>query len=210
MSARFICGDALEYLRENVNVGSVVTSLPDAHEMNITLEDWAQWFRSAAAHCIRATSANCCTIFYQTDRRAQGEQHSKALLLFEAAQTLNARCLWHKIVLRHAVEQIDLFRPSFSHLICFSRKMRVGTPTADVIEASKQLWRYGVGVRTARFCAQYVKRADNRLLDPFCGFGTFVIAAHEIGMDAVGVDIDKNRIAICESALSQGLLKFKQ
>ena len=37
---RIVCADALEWLEGQRNVGSIVTSLPDAEEIGATLLDW--------------------------------------------------------------------------------------------------------------------------------------------------------------------------
>lgn len=205
MSLELICQDSLPWLRAHRDVGSIITSMPDADEVDMELEEWHDWFLAAAFQCMCSTSEKACTIFYQTDRKARGQHISKAQILFDAAKhpALKMRCLWHKIVLRHEIGMTDMYRPGFTHLIAFSRAMKVGTATPDVMHAGKFLHRHAAGIDAARFAVEYARRADNRMVDPFCGFGTFPLIANALDMHAIGIDIDKHRIAICRSAQTQ-------
>jgi DNA modification methylase len=47
------------------------------------------------------------------------------------------------------------------------------------------------------FTVEFSKRYTNRVCDPFCGHGTVLHVAEEIGMDSVGVDIDPK---VCDVA----------
>jgi hypothetical protein len=88
----------------NRNVGSIITSLPDASEIGIEdLKEYEKWVRRATTECFLSASEGCPVIFVQTDRR---------------------------------------------------------------------------------------KKFSNRVCDPFCGYGTVLHVAEELGMVSVGVDID--------------------
>ena len=49
----------------------------------------------------------------------------------------------------------------------------------------------------AKVCVEFCKRFSSRVLDPFCGHGTVLHVAEELGMDNVGVDID---LKVCKVA----------
>ncbi len=194
MNADFICRDALPWLSMNRDVGAIVTSLSDSDDLEMTLNDWLPWFTDAVCACMQSASATSCSIFYQTDRKINGQLISKSHLLFKAAELTGVRCLWHKIVLRRDVGSIDLYRPGYSHMIAFSRKLTSGAATADVMPAGRILYPDGAGMNAAFFAAEFAKRSAVKLVDPFCGYGTFVHAAADIGMHALGIDIDERQI----------------
>lgn len=192
-----ICADALTWLAENKNVGAISGSLPDPEE--IGMEKWSEyepWFYKAVSLCLESTSPETVTMFYQTDRKANG-WNSKAAVIFSAARYLGVRCLWHKIVVRSGIGKIDLYRPGYTHLLCFSRKARVGKPTADVIERGAMIYPNATGLIAAEFLIRYAMLTSKRLADPFCGRGTIPAMADALGMDAIGIDIDP---AQCEAA----------
>lgn len=198
MSAEFLCRDSVPWLVEARDVGAVVTSLPDSAEVEMTFGAWENWFVSAVVACMNAASHDSCSIFYQTDRKLNGLCVSKSHLVFEASRIAGVRCLWHKVVLRHQVGAVDLYRPGFSHMIAFSRKLKSGVATADVIGAGKFAYKNAAGASAARFCAEFASRSTCWLVDPFCGRGTFVFAAARQNMQALGIDIDPQQIEFCK------------
>jgi DNA modification methylase len=56
------------------------------------------------------------------------------------------------------------------------------------------------GFEAAKVCVEFCKKFSNRVCDPFCGHGTVLHVAEELGMDSVGVDIDPECCAACEVA----------
>lgn len=191
------CADAVEWLRGQRDVGSVVTSLPDAEEIGRPLAEWAPWFHQSVRLCVAAASPGCPVVLYQTDRKGEGQTHSKALLCMSAAASAGARLLWHKIVLRRDVGKVDIHRPGFTHLMAFSVKARPGTASPDVIERGRMIYPNAMGMDAALFAVRFAAGYDRRLVDPFCGRGTIPAVAEALGLEAVGVDIDP---AQCEHA----------
>ena len=51
--------DSLEWLPAHPGVGSVVTSLPDAEEVDMSAEEWGPWFMRATVACM---SCRCFTV----------------------------------------------------------------------------------------------------------------------------------------------------
>jgi hypothetical protein len=196
---KIVCADSFEWLPANRDQGSIVTSLPDASEIGIEdLNKYEKWVRRAATECFLSASEGCPVIFIQTDRRKGGRQFSKANLLMNIAQELGWFLLWHKIELSAEVGKSSLYRPTFRHMLCFGRgKMSAGQATPDVIPPSKRLYDMAFGFAAARVAVEFCKKFSNGVLDPFCGYGTTLHAAEELGMDSVGVDIDQK---VCEVA----------
>jgi hypothetical protein len=194
-----ICADSLDWLPANRDQGSIVTSLPDASEIGIKdLDEYEKWVRRAAMECFLSASTDCPVIFVQTDRRKGGRQFSKAKLLMNVADEQGWFLLWHKIELAAEVGKSNLYRPTFRNMLCFGKgKMSAGQATADVIPPSKRLYEMAFGFEAAEVCVEFCKKFSNRVLDPFCGHGTVLHVAEELGMDSVGVDIDPK---VCEVA----------
>jgi len=185
------CADALPWLRAHPDCGAIVTSLPDAEEVGASLDDWAGWFREAAAACLGATRAEAPAIFYQTDRKAGGGLLSKAGIVIEAAAAAGCRILWHKIVLSRAPGLVDIHRPGYSHLIAASRSGKPGRASPDVIgNPGPRAYANGLGLNVAIFACRFAALSARRIVDPFCGRGTIPATAEALGLEAIGIDID--------------------
>jgi DNA methylase len=194
-----ICADSFEWLPANRNQGSIITSLPDASEIGIEdLVEYEKWVRRAATECFLSASEGCPVIFVQTDRRKGGRQFSKANLLMNIAAELGWFLVWHKIELTAEVGKSNLYRPTFRHMLCFGRgKMSAGQATPDVIPPSKRLYEMAFGFEAAKVAVEFCKRYTKRICDPFCGHGTVLHVAEEMGVDSIGMDIDPK---VCEIA----------
>jgi hypothetical protein len=196
-----LCTDAVGWLDANRDVGAIVTSLPDADEIGLSMPEWARWFRNAVALCVRASSPMSPVVFYQTDRKFAGRLISKASLVLDAAATEGASPLWHKIAVRGGIGKVDFYRPGFSHLIAVSRIGRSGGATPDVLDAGRPVYRNGIGIEVARLAVNFASGKDRvRVVDPFCGRGTIPAVADALGLDSIGIDIDP------EQARASGLL----
>lgn len=193
---QFICRDSLPWLASNRDVGSIVTSLPDADEMQITVNEWVTWFLRACALCLEAATPTSVAIFYQTDRKFNGSLISTAELLFNAAQSVGARCLWHKIALRSAPGTVNLYRPGYTHMLCFSKQAKSGLATCDVFERGEMLHSNAMGFNAARVAVDFASQTSDELVDPFCGSGTVLSVAAENGRfkKLTGIDIAASQI----------------
>lgn len=197
MVKKIICADAIKWMATSNLKGSVVTSLPDPEEIGATPEEWRSWFVNAASLAMMLAKNSAPSIFYQTDRKANGHTHSKAGLLLEAAARCGVSLLWHKIVLRRNVGAIDLHRPGFTHLMAFSANGKPGVASPDVIERGEMIYPNAMGIKVARFAVTFAGQADRLIIDPFCGRGTIPSVADALGFDSIGVDIDNSQ---CEKA----------
>jgi hypothetical protein len=103
--------------------------------------------------------------------------------------------LFHKIVCRKPAGSVTLARASYSHLLGFSRKLRPaplpGRTTADVLpDAGFMPGKKSMGVNACLDACRFVQRETGSriIVDPFCGFGTVLAVANQLGFEAIGVD----------------------
>jgi len=187
------CGDGLAWLEERgvCEASSFVTSLPDVSEMpGLSIDDYRSWFTRSAARVLAACPPDGVAIFYQTDVVRRGVWLDKGYLAGKAAEQLGCATLWHRIVLRDA-------RPGYTHMLCFSRDVRrSATATTDVLlDAGATSWTRGMGLHACAAACRFVLEATSSrtIVDPFCGRGTVLAVANELGLDAVGVEICRRR-----------------
>lgn len=196
------CADALVWLESQpVLAGcSVVTSLPDVSELaGHSLESWRAWFIDAAALVMRKTPDDGVAIFYQTDIKKSGVWIDKAQLVLEAAAREKVALHWHKIVCRRAPGTITFGRPAYSHMLCFSRGLRLDLAHAspDVLaDAGHSTWTRGMGEQACRLACRYVLDATptRTVVDPFCGQGMVLAVANALGLDCIGVELSAKRV----------------
>jgi hypothetical protein len=195
------CADALAWLasRETLAGCSVVTSLPDVSEFpELALAEWKQWFIRAAVAVLAKVPADGVAIFYQTDVKKAGAWVDKGYLISKAAEEAGCETLWHKVVCRRAPGTVTFGRPAYSHMLCFSRGVRVdlGRATADVLpEAGEVTWTRGMGVQACLAACRFILEhtATRTVVDPFCGHGTVLAVANALGLDAIGVELSRKR-----------------
>jgi hypothetical protein len=196
-----VCKDALIWLQEQevIQHSSIVTSLPDHSEFpGLSLSEWKQWFVKASALVLSRCDENGVTIFYQSDIKHEGEWVDKAFLCQKAAEQEGHRLLWHKMICRAPVGEVTWGKPGFSHMLCFSKNLKsdISKSSADVFsDPGPTTWSRGMGLEACRFACVYILENTNTrtVVDPFCGHGTVLLAANELGMDAIGVDIFPKR-----------------
>jgi hypothetical protein len=195
MNRKVVCRDAFDVLGAIKPVKAMITSLPDASEIGCGLADYEGWFTEAASLSMCAIADDGVAIFYQGDRKHHGVLLSKASLLCDVARKLGLRLLWHKIALRNPVGVTNLFRPSYLHLMAFSKSLHSGKPTPDVIEAGKTIYRNAMGINAAVVAVKFaIEIAKARTIyDPFCGRGTVLAVANALGCNSVGFDIDESQ-----------------
>lgn len=193
--------DALAWLGEPRDFAgcSFVTSLPDVSEFSgLGIEEWKTWFVQAASLVLSRCPDEGVVIFYQTDLKSEGVWIDKAYLCQKAAEPLGHSLLWHKIVCRVAPGKIAFGRPAYSHMICFSRgvKAEVAKSKADVLpQAGEVTWTRGMGVEACLLACRFIlsETSTRTVVDPFCGHGTVLAIANELGLDAIGVELGAKR-----------------
>jgi hypothetical protein len=195
------CGDAVEWLASaGVQNGfSLVTSLPDISEFpSYNLEAWQSWFVQTARSVIDVVPEDGVAIFFQSDIKWEGHWVDKGHLCQLAADATGASLLWHKIVCRAPAGTATFGRPSYSHLLCFSKKLTVdpARSTADVIaNMGDKSWQRGMGLNACRIVARFIasETPSRGLINPFCGEGGILAAANEAGLDAIGIERSPKR-----------------
>ncbi len=202
-SSRIIhTADAIEWLREHPPQEgcSLIASLPDISEFQtMSLADWKSWFFETAKLVLSKTSDDGVSIFYQSDIKYEGHWVDKAYIVQKAAEELGHELLWHKIVCRNPAGIATFGRPSFSHMLCFSKKFRIhdlAKSTADVIpDIGEKTWQRGMGFNACMIIAKFIKEevGSHTIIHPFCGEGSMVSVANHIGLNAIGVEKSRKR-----------------
>jgi hypothetical protein len=186
--------DALAFLNDmKGKMESSIASLPDQNEVKATMDiaGWEKWFLNVAQEIIAKTVPDGYSIFYQTDRRRGGRTIDKSYLINKAAEQAEAHSVFHKIVLRRDVGHRDIYRPTFTHLICISKAGTSGFALEDVITAGRMVYENATGKNAADLSCGFLKsKGITKVYDLFCGRGSTLLSACEHGMSVVGVDID--------------------
>jgi hypothetical protein len=202
MPARTVhCEDAIAWLKARpVQAGcSFITSLPDVSELaGMTLEAWERWFEDAAALVISRCPDEGVAIFFQSDIKRDGRWVDKGRLVQRAAEREGVALLWHRIVCRLPPGTVTHGRAGYSHLLCYSRRVRYDLKhaVADVLaEPGATTWTRGMGVKACEAACRFVlqQTRTRTVVDPFCGHGSVLAVANAMGMDAVGVEIARKR-----------------
>jgi hypothetical protein len=195
------CAEAVAWLSAQGGLAgcSAVTSLPDVSEFPaLSLAGWKQWFIQAAALVMAKVPAEGVAIFYQTDVKHEGTWVDKGYLVSRAAEEAGCEMLFHKVVCRRPPGTVTFGRPAYSHLLGFSRGVRLdlSKATADVLpEAGEVTWTRGMGVQACLAACRFIQEhtPTRTVVDPFCGHGTVLAVANALGLDAVGVELSRKR-----------------
>jgi len=193
--------EALAWLAANPSRAGMgaMTSLPDISETpHETLETWRAWFLGAAEAVVRWLPERGLAVFYQSDIRQGGIWIDKGTLVQRAAESAGAHLVWHKVVCRKPPGTLGIGRPTWSHMLCFSRsrEFNLREPGPDVIaDAGEMTFSRATGANAARIACAFLKASGevDTVVDPFCGEGTILAAANECGMDALGVELNEKR-----------------
>ncbi len=209
-----VCGEALAWLAANPAAPntSVVTSLPDISELpGATLDSWRTWFVDAAARVMTWVPPESVAIFYQSDVLHGGAWIDKGYLVQRAAEREGATLLWHSIVCRAKAGTVSRGRPKYSHMLCFTRGAHVSTArVADVHESAGFMpWSRAMGVKACRVACAYLRDATitRTVVDPFCGRGTVLAIANEMGFDTVGVELGQKRCRVARNLVAADLAR---
>ena len=189
------CKDAIPWLQLHKKLDSIVTSIPEMDEVKLSFKDYVPFFRNTARLCLEAVKDKGYCIFLQTDRKYKGWV-DKSYLISDEANKLGIRMIWHKIALRTEVGKADIFRPTYSHMLCYSKEGAIGIPVTDVVQRGEVTYANGFGIDAVKLVIQFLKKHKIKsVVDPFVGSGTVVAVANAMGLNSIGVDIDKNQCA---------------
>jgi hypothetical protein len=201
ITRQVFCDDALAWLNafSETSGHSFLGSLPDISEFSgSSLEDWKLWFQNTAELILEKTSPEGVTIFFQSDIKHEGLWVDKAYMIQKSAEKLKHNLLFHKIFCRAQPGTIMFGRPSYSHMLCFSRTVLpdLAKSTADVVpELGEKTWIRGMGLEASLVAAQFVLKhtTTKTLVNPFCGEGSVVAAANFVGLNAIGIERSPKR-----------------
>lgn len=196
-----IQADAIEWLsNQPIQAGaSFIASLPDYSEFpGLTLDQWKTWFTETARLVLSKTPDDGVTLFFQTDIKFEGTWVDKGYLCQKAADQLGIPLLWHKVFCRFQADHTSFGRPSYSHLLCFSKNVRadLSKSTPDVVtELGEQAWVRGMGIYACRVACEMILKqtSTRRVINPFCGHGSVLAMANHLGMDAIGIEKSPKR-----------------
>ncbi len=200
-SREVFCEDALHWLeaRGTLEGCSIITSLPDVSELpHLGLEGWRAWFIDAARRVLRACPDDGVAIFYQSDIKKDDVWIDKGFLCSLAAHEEGRHTLFHKVVCRRPPGTATFGRATWSHLLCFSRGVRLAPAVAlpDVLpDPGEANWTRGMGAAACRLACSFVlKNTKSRtIVDPFCGRGMVLAVANQMELDAIGVELSAKR-----------------
>jgi hypothetical protein len=212
------CEDAISWLLkqapENYAGCSIVTSLPDISEFpQLSLESWKKWFIETASLILSKIPDEGVAIFYQTDIKWEGTWVDKGHLCQQASDNLNIKIelLWHKIICGVPPGIITFGKPSYSHLLCFSKGQRsiLNKSTADVIpHRGDKVWPRGMSLEACLIIARFISEqtSTQTIINPFCGKGSMLAAANLFGLQAIGIERSTKRAQIArEITVSQDM-----
>jgi len=211
MRHTILCRDGIRWCRANKSkIPAIVTSIPDASEIGLQTiktkteeKHYTNFFLRAADAVFQATTDDGYAMFIQTDRKHSG-LIDKPFLLSQAAYARGFRMMFHKIALIRKVNQTDLHKPTYTHVICYSKRGTPGKATPDVFPRGNVLYKNGAGVNAVAVCLHFLKaKGITTVADPFVGQGTTLIVAKKMKFtEGIGVDIDPEQCTKADKNIS--------
>lgn len=191
--------DAFDYLKE-FKQKAIITSLPDMDEINMDIPEWTKWITRACIQLAAALDDDGIIFFYQTNRKHKGYLIDKSWMITNCFYFLGYKKIHEKIVLKQKVNTVSLFRPAHSKIFSFSKKLTSGKGVPEVFDTGKMLYKNAMGYNAAKSCVNYIKKHvdTDTILDPFCGQGSVLKIANDMGMNAIGIDILKEQCKLAK------------
>lgn len=199
MYMEYILGCGIEYCKsKQYEIPAMVTSLPEMSELGMKEKEYISFLRTTIPILLLSVEKKGYAMFIQTDRKHRG-LIDKSYYLTESAYKLKMRMMFHKICLIRDVNSNDKYKPTYSHVVCYSRHGTPGCSTPDVFERGDTLYEHGMGDNACRICLEFLQRKHiTEVCDPFVGQGTSLRMADDMGFTGVGLDIDESQIEICK------------
>ncbi|WIA23626.1 hypothetical protein OEZ85_000332 [Tetradesmus obliquus] len=173
--------------------------MPDVSELfPMGLSEWRGWFTAAAGLVLARCPDDGVAIFFQTDIKVDGVWVDKAYLVQKAAEQSGHELLWHKLVARVPPGVATFGKPSYHHMLCFSKGVRChpSHSTPDILPSpGDKTWTRGMGTAACAAACRFIlqQTATHTVVDPFCGHGTVLAVANALGLHAVGVELSAKR-----------------
>lgn len=215
MQFNVLCQDSLAWLseQEDHSVPNFITGIPDLNELgkDQSLDTYLPFFKNAAGLMFQKVMRNGYCIFVQTDRKYDGQLVDKSYLLTNMAYKYGLKLLWHKIVCQRDVGKTDLFRPTYSHFLCYSYDGTPGAAFEDVLPVGGKIYEnatpYNASEKAAQFIAKQTKKQKKSskvpydVVDCFVGQGTIGVSCLNAGLSFLGIDLDKKQCDITKDTL---------
>lgn len=199
-----ITADSLLWLKKQDNLPNVVTGICDLNETGFTLDEYLEFFEKIINLIFKKLDKAGYAIFIQTDRKYNKTWIDKSAIITEISKKYGLKVIWHKIILNRDVGKIDLYRPTYSHMLCYSYTGTTGAAFCDVLPVSKRLYKNGTPILPATLAIEFIKKNHPGLIvDPFIGRGTIAAIAVKYGLDCIGIDIDPEQIKYAENLIYQ-------
>lgn len=217
---KIICEDSLNWLnkQEDNTISNIITGMPDYEEVKETYkktEEYIDFLKTILRLCFKKTKKNGYCIFVQTDRKKNREWIDKSYIVSDiACREYGWKMVFHKIVLNRHAEKIDLFRPSFSHILAYTKLNTTGKQFADVFGYTPKAKIYGNGMphkvaeQLVKFVKKYGCKSNDHnnnnhadVVDIFCGQSTVGIYCIKEDLSYCGIDIDPHQCKLSEKHL---------
>ena len=194
-----ITADSLIWLAKQKTLANVITGIPDLNETPFTIEEYLVFFKKIVSLIFKKLDKSGYAIFVQTDRKYNKTWIDKSAIITEISQSYGLKIIWHKIILNREPGKIDLYRPTYSHMLCYSYTGTTGAAFCDVVPISRRLYNNGTPILAAKLAILFVQKYNNGVIvDPFIGRGTIAAIAVHYGINCIGIDIDPKQIEYAE------------
>lgn len=201
-----LCRDGIRWCKsQQYKIPAIVTSIPDASEIGLSKitnkkeeTRYKTFFTRAADAVLSSITPDGYAIFIQTDRKHNGIIDKPHLISSEAYKR-GFRMMFHKIALIREPNHVDLYKPTYTHVLCYSKNGTAGAATPDVFPRGKVLYKNGAGVNAVKVCLTFLQnKGIETVVDPFIGQGTTLIVAKKMGFRyGIGIDNDPEQ---CDKA----------
>ena len=143
--------------------------------------------------CLNLLTDTGYAIFILTDRRCGGTI-PKHYYCIDEAYKLGFTLVAHKISYEK-IETIDLYKPTFSHLLIFTKKGKIRCNIPDIFDGGEKSYCNANGYRCIEYAVDFLAKYNIvDVIDPFVGEGTTLkIAKTRNFKRCVGIDIDKRQ-----------------
>jgi DNA modification methylase len=202
--AEIVCADALDWLSKQQSISNLVTGICDLAEMpGYDMDSYLEFFTDIVDLIFSKLQDGCYAVFIQTDRKYQRSWIDKSYIITNIARNHGMKTIWHKIVLHRSVDATDLHRPTYAHMLCYSRDGTTGIATPDVIPVSRKSYKNATPPEAAKRALEFISKYSKvrEVLDPFVGRGTIPLLALELGLSCIGIDIDPEQCEITRKLL---------
>jgi hypothetical protein len=207
-----ICQDALVWLKgqKSNSLTNIVTGIPDLEEVGMTSSKYLEFFGRSVDLIFEKVHPSSYVIFMVTDRKHQKTWIDKSFLISQAAHKHQVPLRWHKIILLRPVGSTHIQRPTYQHLMCFSRESGPGEATPDLMMCGKKVYKNASCPLATAYAINFLKRYSvfKSVIDPFVGRGTVLEIAQKAGFTGIGVDLDPKQCSAARGLL--GISKAKR